>query len=168
MTQDWSMRLPLIDGQGNFGSMDPDPPASMRYTEARLAKVADSLLADIDKNTVDFVDNYDGSESEPQALPARFPNLLVNGAGGIAVGMATNIPPHNLGEVIDGCLATIDNPAITTDELMKIIPGPDFPTAPLILGQGGARNAYNTGRGSIIMRARHVIETGRNDAARSC
>ncbi|NKJ02182.1 DNA gyrase subunit A [Novosphingobium sp. SG707] len=163
MTQDWSMRLPLIDGQGNFGSMDPDPPASMRYTEARLAKVADSLLADIDKNTVDFVDNYDGSESEPQALPARFPNLLVNGAGGIAVGMATNIPPHNLGEVIDGALATIDNPAITTDELMKIIPGPDFPTAPLILGQGGARNAYNTGRGSIIMRCRHEIETGRND-----
>jgi DNA gyrase subunit A len=163
MTQDWSMRLPLIDGQGNFGSMDPDPPASMRYTEARLAKVADSLLADIDKNTVDFADNYDGSESEPQALPARFPNLLVNGAGGIAVGMATNIPPHNLGEVIDGCLATMENPAITTDELMQIIPGPDFPTAPLILGQGGARNAYNTGRGSILMRARHEIETGRGD-----
>ena len=163
MTQDWSMRLPLIDGQGNFGSMDPDPPASMRYTEARLAKVADSLLADIDKNTVDFTPNYDGSEHEPQALPARFPNLLVNGAGGIAVGMATNIPPHNLGEVIDATFAVMDNPAISNDELMQIVPGPDFPTAPLILGQGGARNAYNTGRGSIIMRARHVIEESRGD-----
>lgn len=163
MTQDWSMRLPLIDGQGNFGSMDPDPPASMRYTEARLAKVAEALLADIDKNTVDFVDNYDGSEHEPQALPARYPNLLVNGAGGIAVGMATNIPPHNLGEVIDACFATMDNPDITIEELMQIVPAPDFPTAPLILGQGGARNAYTTGRGSIIMRARHIIEEGRGD-----
>ncbi|WP_068080003.1 DNA gyrase subunit A [Novosphingobium rosa] len=163
MTQDWSMRLPLIDGQGNFGSMDPDPPASMRYTEARLARVANSLLDDLDKDTVDFVDNYDGSRQEPSVVPARFPNLLVNGAGGIAVGMATNIPPHNLGEVIDACFATMDNPAITTDELIQIVPGPDFPTAPLILGMGGARNAYNTGRGSIIMRCRHVIETGRND-----
>jgi len=163
MTQDWSMRLPLMDGQGNFGSMDPDPPASMRYTEARLAKVADSLLADIDKNTVDFTPNYDGSEHEPQALPARFPNLLVNGAGGIAVGMATNIPPHNLGEVIDATFAVMDNPAISNDELMQIVPGPDFPTAPLILGQGGARNAYNTGRGSVIMRSRHVIEESRGD-----
>ena len=163
MTQDWSMRLPLIDGQGNFGSMDPDPPASMRYTEARLARVANSLLDDLDKDTVNFVDNYDGSRREPSVLPARFPNLLVNGAGGIAVGMATNIPPHNLGEVIDACFATMDNPAITTDELMEIIPGPDFPTAPLILGQGGARNAYNTGRGSVMMRARHVIETSRGD-----
>ncbi|MFY7837585.1 MAG: DNA gyrase subunit A [Novosphingobium sp.] len=163
MTQDWSMRLPLIDGQGNFGSMDPDPPASMRYTEARLAKVADSLLADIDKDTVDFTPNYDGSEHEPQVLPARFPNLLVNGAGGIAVGMATNIPPHNLGEVIDGCLAYMDNPLITIDELIQIIPGPDFPTAPLILGTAGARKAYHEGRGSIIMRARHQIEEGRGD-----
>ncbi|OYW49547.1 MAG: DNA gyrase subunit A [Novosphingobium sp. 28-62-57] len=163
MTQDWSMRLPLIDGQGNFGSMDPDPPASMRYTEARLAKVADSLLADIDKDTVDFTPNYDGSEHEPAVLPARFPNLLVNGAGGIAVGMATNIPPHNLGEVIDGCLAYMDNPLITVDELIQIIPGPDFPTAPLILGTAGARKAYHEGRGSIIMRARHEIEESRGD-----
>ena len=163
MTQPWSMRLPLIDGQGNFGSMDPDPPAAMRYTEARLDKVSNELLADIEKATVDFADNYDGSESEPTVLPARFPNLLVNGAGGIAVGMATNIPPHNLGEVIDGCLAMIDNPGVTIEELIQIIPGPDFPTAPLILGQGGARNAYLTGRGSIIMRCRHEIEEGRGD-----
>ncbi|MET0250680.1 MAG: DNA gyrase subunit A [Novosphingobium sp.] len=163
MTQDWSMRLPLIDGQGNFGSMDPDPPASMRYTEARLAKVANSLLDDLDKETVDFADNYDGSRREPQVLPARFPNLLVNGAGGIAVGMATNIPPHNLGEVIDACLATIDNPMIGLDELMRIVPGPDFPTAPLILGSAGARAAYAEGRGSILMRCRHEIESGRGD-----
>jgi DNA gyrase subunit A len=143
--------------------MDPDPPASMRYTEARLARVADTLLDDLDKDTVDFVDNYDGSRREPQVLPARFPNLLVNGAGGIAVGMATNIPPHNLGEVIDGCLAFIENPAITTEELIAFIPGPDFPTAPLILGSSGARAAYTTGRGSILMRARHAIEEGRGD-----
>ncbi|AKM07050.1 DNA gyrase subunit A [Pelagerythrobacter marensis] len=163
MTQSWSMRVPLIDGQGNFGSMDPDPPASMRYTEARLAKVANSLLDDLDKDTVDFAENYDGSRSEPTVLPARFPNLLVNGAGGIAVGMATNIPPHNLGEVIDGCLAYIDDPRITTEELIEIIPGPDFPTAPLILGQSGAKAAYTTGRGSILMRCRHEIETTRGD-----
>jgi DNA gyrase subunit A len=163
MTQDWSMRLPLIDGQGNFGSMDPDPPASMRYTEARLARVTNSLLDDLDKDTVDFADNYDGSRQEPTVLPARFPNLLVNGAGGIAVGMATNIPPHNLGEVIDGCLAMMENPAISTEQLFEIIPAPDFPTAPLILGTGGARNAYVTGRGSIIQRCRHVIEEGRGD-----
>ncbi|MFC0589190.1 DNA gyrase subunit A [Novosphingobium aquiterrae] len=163
MTQDWSMRLPLIDGQGNFGSMDPDPPASMRYTEARLARVANSLLDDLDKDTVDFTENYDGSRQEPTVLPARFPNLLVNGAGGIAVGMATNIPPHNLGEVIDGCLAFMDRPEITSEELFEIIPGPDFPTAPLILGLSGARKAYTEGRGSIIMRCRHEIEEGRND-----
>jgi len=163
MTQDWSMRVPLIDGQGNFGSMDPDPPAAMRYTEARLAKVATALLEDLDKDTVDFTPNYDASESEPQVLPARFPNLLVNGAGGIAVGMATNIPPHNLGEVLRACLAYIENPAISTDELIQIVPGPDFPTAPLILGQSGARNAYHTGRGSILMRARHEVEEGRGD-----
>ncbi|MFN4114528.1 MAG: DNA gyrase subunit A [Sphingomonadaceae bacterium] len=161
MTQDWSMRVPLIDGQGNFGSMDPDPPASMRYTEARLARVANSLLEDLDKDTVDFADNYDGSRQEPTVLPARFPNLLVNGAGGIAVGMATNIPPHNLGEVIDGCFAFMDNPAITSEELFQIIPGPDFPTAPLILGTHGARQAYTTGRGSILMRARHTVEQTR-------
>ncbi len=163
MTQDWSMRLPLVDGQGNFGSMDPDPPASMRYTEARLARVANSLLEDLAKDTVAFVDNYDGSRKEPSVLPARFPNLLVNGAGGIAVGMATNIPPHNLGEVIDACLATIENPAISNDELIAIVPGPDFPTAPLILGTSGARKAYTEGRGSIIMRCRHEIEEGRGD-----
>jgi DNA gyrase subunit A len=163
LAQDWAMRVTLIDGQGNFGSMDPDPPASMRYTEARLAKVAMTMLEDIDKDTVDFTPNYDGSRSEPQVLPARFPNLLVNGAGGIAVGMATNIPPHNLGEVIAACKAYIDNPAITVDELIEIVPGPDFPTAPLILGQAGARSAYHTGRGSIIMRARHVVEEGRGD-----
>ena len=163
MTQDWAMSVPLIDGQGNFGSMDPDSPAAMRYTEARLAKVANFLLEDIDKDTVDFQPNYDGSEEEPVVLPARFPNILVNGAGGIAVGMATNIPPHNLGEVVDACIATIDNPAITTDELIDIVPAPDFPTGPLILGQGGARAAYHTGRGSIMMRSRHKIETGRGD-----
>ncbi|MDX3900490.1 MAG: DNA gyrase subunit A [Sphingobium sp.] len=163
MTQDWSMRVPLIDGQGNFGSMDPDPPAAMRYTEARLAKVANALLEDLDKDTVDFTPNYDASESEPQVLPARFPNLLVNGAGGIAVGMATNIPPHNLGEVLRACLAYIDNPGITIDELIAIVPGPDFPTAPLILGQSGARSAYHSGRGSIMMRSRYEIEEGRGD-----
>ncbi|WP_425500198.1 DNA gyrase subunit A [Parasphingorhabdus halotolerans] len=163
MTQDWSMRVPLIDGQGNFGSMDPDMPASMRYTEARLNKVANYLLNDLDKDTVDFVPNYDGSREEPHVLPARFPNLLVNGAGGIAVGMATNIPPHNLGEVINACLAYIEQPGITIDELIEIIPGPDFPTAPLILGQSGAKSAYKEGRGSIMMRARHVIEEGRGD-----
>jgi DNA gyrase subunit A len=163
MTQSWLMRVPLIDGQGNFGSMDPDPPASMRYTEARLAKVAMTLLDDLDKDTVDFTPNYDASRSEPQVLPARFPNLLVNGAGGIAVGMATNIPPHNLGEVIAACKAYMDDPAITVEQLIEIVPAPDFPTAPLILGQAGARSAYQTGRGSIIMRARHVIEEGRGD-----
>jgi DNA gyrase subunit A len=163
MTQDWSMRVPLIDGQGNFGSMDPDPPAAMRYTEARLARVANALLDDIDKDTVDFTPNYDASESEPQVLPARFPNILVNGAGGIAVGMATNIPPHNLGEVLDACKAYMDNPAITIEELIEIVPGPDFPTGPLILGQAGIRSAYHTGRGSIMMRSRHKVETGRGD-----
>ena len=163
MTQDWSMRVPLIDGQGNFGSMDPDPPASMRYTEARLAKVAMTLLDDLDKDTVDFTPNYDASREEPQVLPARFPNLLVNGAGGIAVGMATNIPPHNLGEVIAACKAYMDDPAITVEGLMEHIPGPDFPTGPLILGQAGARSAYQSGRGSIIMRSRHIIEEGRGE-----
>ncbi|MEL1250227.1 DNA gyrase subunit A [Aurantiacibacter gilvus] len=163
MVQPWSMRLPLIDGQGNFGSMDPDPPAAMRYTESRLAKAADPLLSDLDKDTVDFVDNYDGSEKEPSVLPARFPNLLVNGAGGIAVGMATNIPPHNLGEVIDGCFAYMDDPGITSEQLHEIIPGPDFPTGPLILGKAGARSAYTTGRGSVLMRSRHEIETGKGD-----
>jgi len=161
MTQDWSMRLPLIDGQGNFGSMDPDPPAAMRYTEARLAKAASALLDDIDLDTVDFQPNYDASEREPQVLPARFPNLLVNGAGGIAVGMATNIPPHNLGEVLAACRAYMDDGGISVERLNEIVPGPDFPTGGLILGLAGARSAYHTGRGSIIMRSRHEIEEGR-------
>ena len=163
MTQDWSMRLPLIDGQGNFGSMDPDPPASMRYTEARLKKVANALLDDLDKDTVNFQPNYDGSREEPQVLPARFPNILVNGAGGIAVGMETNIPPHNLGEVIAACLAYIDNPLISIDELIEIVPAPDFPTGPLILGTGGAKSAYRDGKGSIMQRARHIIEEGKGE-----
>ncbi len=163
MTQDWSMRVPLIDGQGNFGSMDPDPPAAMRYTEARLAKVANFLLGDIEKDTVDFIPNYDASEREPQVLPVRFPNLLVNGAGGIAVGMATNIPPHNLGEVIAACHAFIADPTITSEGLMEHIKGPDFPTAPIILGTAGIRSAYTTGRGSILMRSRAHVEEGRGD-----
>ncbi|MFL6823692.1 MAG: DNA gyrase subunit A, partial [Xanthobacteraceae bacterium] len=163
MTQDWSMRVPLIDGQGNFGSMDPDPPAAMRYTEARLARVANALLDDIDKDTVDFQPNYDASEREPQVLPARFPNILVNGAGGIAVGMATNIPPHNLGEVIDACIALIENPGLSIDELIGIIPGPDFPTGGVILGHAGIRAAYTHGRGSIVMRGKVEIETLRGE-----
>ncbi|MDP3568952.1 DNA gyrase subunit A [Sediminibacterium sp.] len=163
MAQPFSMRLPLIDGQGNFGSVDNDPPAAMRYTESRLAKPALALLEDLDEGTVDFQANYDGKEHEPTVLPARFPNLLVNGAGGIAVGMATNIPPHNLGEVIDACIAMIDRPDITIAELMDIVPGPDFPTAASILGRGGIRNAFTTGRGSIIMRAKSEIETLRKD-----
>ena len=163
MAQDFSMRLPLIDGQGNYGSVDGDPPAAMRYTECRLAKPAMALLEDIDKDTVDFQANYDGNEHEPVVLPARFPNLLVNGAGGIAVGMATNIPPHNLGEVIDACVALIDNPALGIDELIGIIPGPDFPTGGVILGRQGIRSAYHTGRGSIVMRGKVEIETLRGD-----
>ena len=158
MAQPFSMRVPLIDGQGNFGSMDGDSAAAMRYTEARLAKVAHSLIDDIDKDTVDFMPNYDESLQEPMVLPAKYPNLLVNGANGIAVGMATNIPPHNLGEVIDGCCAYIDNPDITVDELIGIIPGPDFPTGGLILGYSGAKSAYLNGRGSVVMRAKCTIE----------
>jgi DNA gyrase subunit A len=163
MAQDFSMRLPLIDGQGNFGSVDGDPPAAMRYTECRLARPAMELLEDIDKDTVDFQPNYDGNENEPVVLPARFPNLLVNGAGGIAVGMATNIPPHNLGEVIDACVALIDNPGLSIDELIDIIPGPDFPTGGIILGRAGIRAAYETGRGSIVMRGKVEIETLRGE-----
>ena len=163
MAQDFAMRLMLVDGQGNFGSVDGDPPAAMRYTESRLAKPAMSLLEDIDKNTVDFNPNYDESKDEPAVLPARFPNLLVNGAGGIAVGMATNIPPHNLGEVIDGCIALIDNPALTIEGLNDIIPGPDFPTGGAILGRSGTRSAYMTGRGSVIMRAKSHIEELRKE-----
>jgi DNA gyrase subunit A len=163
MAQDFSMRAPLIDGQGNFGSVDGDPPAASRYTEARLDRVALALLDDLDKDTVDFKPNYDEKELEPVVLPARFPNLLVNGAGGIAVGMATNIPPHNLGETIDGLLAMMDRPDITLDELMELIPGPDFPTAASILGRAGIRAAYATGRGSIVMRAKVEIEELRKD-----
>jgi DNA gyrase subunit A len=161
MAQVFSLRLPLISGQGNFGSMDADPPAAMRYTEARLARVAETLLADIDKDTVDFQPNYDETDQEPTVLPAAFPNLLANGAGGIAVGMATNIPPHNLGELIDGCCGLIDNPALTTQQLMEHIPGPDFPTGATILGRNGIRAAYELGRGSLVMRARTRIEEGR-------
>ena len=163
MAQDFSMRLPLIDGQGNFGSVDGDPPAAMRYTECRLARPAMELLDDIDKATVDFQPNYDGNEKEPVVLPARFPNLLVNGAGGIAVGMATNIPPHNLGEVIDACIGLIENPGLSIEELIGIIPGPDFPTGGVILGHAGIRAAYTHGRGSIVMRGKVEIETLRGE-----
>jgi len=163
MAQDFSLRLPLIDGQGNFGSVDGDPPAADRYTECRLAKVAHEILEDLDKDTVDFKPNYDGSEQEPSVLPARFPNILVNGAGGIAVGMATNIPPHNLGEVIDCCLAYIEDPSIGMDALTEILPGPDFPTGAMIIGKQAARGALARGRGSILMRARCHIEEIRKD-----
>lgn len=163
MAQPFSMRELLVDGQGNFGSVDGDPPAAMRYTESRLTKIALKLLDDIDNETVDFQDNYDGSTKEPVVLPARFPNLLVNGAGGIAVGMATNIPPHNLGEVIDACLALVDNPSLTIDELNTIIPGPDFPTGGIILGRQGIRSAYHLGRGSIVMRGKVTFETIRKE-----
>ncbi len=163
MAQDFAMRDPLIDGQGNFGSVDGDKPAAMRYTECRLEKISGSLLEDIDKETVDFQANYDGREREPMVLPARFPNLLVNGAGGIAVGMATNIPPHNLGEVIDACLALIDDPTISLDDVLQIMPGPDFPTGGLILGRSGIRSAYETGRGSVVMRGKTSIEDFKND-----
>lgn len=163
MAQDFSMRLPLIDGQGNFGSIDGDMPAAMRYTEVRMERVTTMILEDIDRDTVDFKDNYDNTESEPSILPARFPNLLVNGSGGIAVGMATNIPSHNLVEVIDGAIAIMDNPEITTEELMEIVQGPDFPTAGIILGRHGIRSAYETGRGSVLMRGVVTTEEIRKD-----
>jgi DNA gyrase subunit A len=163
MAQDFSMRLQLIDGQGNFGSVDGDAPAAMRYTEVRLEKVTNSLVDDLDKDTVDFQPNYDNSEREPVVLPAKFPNLLVNGSGGIAVGMATNIPPHNLGEVIDGCMALMDNPALSIEDLIGIIPGPDFPTGGIILGRQGIRAAYHLGRGSIVMRGKVEFETLRGE-----
>ena len=165
MAQPWSLRLPLVDGQGNFGSMDGDAPAAMRYTEARLDKAAETILQDIDKETVDFRPNYDESLSEPSVLPSRIPNLLVNGAGGIAVGMATNIPPHNLGEVIDACVAMVDNPEITTEQITEIIPGPDFPTGAQIMGRNGIYKAYHTGNGSVVMRAKtHMEEIGKREA----
>ncbi len=163
MAQPFSMGLLLVDGQGNFGSVDGDAPAAMRYTESRLSKPAMSLLADIDKDTVDFQPNYDGKEDEPSVLPSRIPNLLVNGAGGIAVGMATNIPPHNLGEVIDACLAMLDNPNVTLEELLDIVPGPDYPTGGEILGRSGARQALMTGRGSVVTRGKASVETIRKD-----
>ncbi|TDQ66247.1 DNA gyrase subunit A [Maritalea mobilis] len=163
MAQEFSMRLPLIDGQGNFGSIDGDMPAAMRYTEVRMERVSTAILEDIDKDTVDFRDNYDNTESEPTILPARFPNLLVNGSGGIAVGMATNIPSHNLSEVINAAIALMDNSEITTEELMEIMPGPDFPTAGIILGRSGIRSAYETGRGSVLMRGKVGVEEIRKD-----
>ncbi|MFM2444781.1 MAG: gyrase subunit, partial [Pseudomonadota bacterium] len=163
MAQPFSMRVPLVDGQGNFGSVDGDPAAAMRYTESRLAKSAMPLLQDIEQDTVNFRDNYDGKESEPTVLPARYPNLLINGAGGIAVGMATNIPPHNLGEVIDGVLAMMERPEISVEDLMQIIQGPDYPTGGTILGRSGIRQAYLTGRGSVVTRAKTRIEQVRKD-----
>ncbi len=162
MAQDFSMRLPLISGQGNFGSMDGDPAAAMRYTEARMSAVSETLLADIDKDTVEFQPNYDERESEPTVLPAAYPNLLANGAGGIAVGMATNIPPHNLGELIDACCALIDNPELTIQQVMEYVPGPDFPTGGIILGRNGIRAGYELGRGSLIMRAKTRVEENRS------
>src|SRR5512140_334869 len=164
MAQDFSMSEPLVDGQGNFGSVDGDNAAAMRYTEIRMSKIAHELLADLDKETVDFGPNYDGSEDEPLILPAKFPNLLVNGSSGIAVGMATNIPPHNLGEVVDACLAMLKNPDITIDELIRIVPAPDFPTAGIIYGVGDLQEGYRTGRGRVIMRARtHVEDIGKGE-----
>ncbi|HWU56906.1 MAG TPA: DNA gyrase subunit A [Rhizomicrobium sp.] len=163
MAQDFSMRAPLVDGQGNFGSVDGDPPAAMRYTEVRRAKIAHALTEDIDKDTVEFRDNYDGTEKEPSVLPSRFPNLLVNGSAGIAVGMATNIPPHNLGEVIEACLAYIEDPSINLERLTEIVPGPDFPTGALLIGKQNARAALARGRGSILMRARCAVEEIRKD-----
>ena len=158
MAQDFSLRLPLIDGQGNFGSIDGDSPAQMRYTEVRLAKSADFILKDIDKDTIDFQDNYDGSEREPKVLPSRFPNLLVNGASGIAVGMATSIPTHNLGEVIDGCCALIDNAEISDQELIEFVPAPDFPTGGEIINGDSVKSALLKGRGSVVIRGKTAVE----------
>ena len=162
MAQDFSLRYPLIEGQGNFGSIYGDPPAAYRYTEARLSKIAMEMLENIDEDTVDFVPNFDGRLKEPVVLPAKIPNLIVNGSSGIAVGLATNVPPHNLGEVVDALVALIDNPAITVDELMKFIPGPDFPTGAIIVGREGIRDAYLTGRGRIVVRARVHFEEEKN------
>ena len=167
MAQDFSLRYPLVDGQGNFGSIDGDSPAAMRYTEIRLQKIAHEMLTDLDKETVDFGPNYDGSETQPLVMPTRFPNLLVNGSSGIAVGMATNIPPHNLTEVVTGCISLIDNPDATVEDLMEFIPGPDFPTAAFINGNKGILEAYKTGRGKIYMRARTHIETNESNGKQS-
>ncbi|MFI5008168.1 MAG: DNA gyrase subunit A, partial [Solirubrobacterales bacterium] len=158
MAQEFSLRYPLVDGQGNFGSIDGDPPAAIRYTEVRLAKIAQEMLADIDRDTVDFVPNYDENQQEPVVLPARLPNLLVNGSSGIAVGMATNIPPHNLGEIVDGLVLVLENPALTVEELLRVVKGPDFPTRGYIYGTAGIRDAFTTGRGIITMRARAHTE----------
>ena len=163
MAQPFSMRVMLVDGQGNFGSVDGDPPAAMRYTEVRLARSSSYLLSDIDRDTVDFQSNYDESEREPKVLPASYPNLLINGAGGIAVGMATNIPPHNPGEIIDATLALLENPDLTLEQLMTIVPGPDFPTGGILLGRSGIRSGFETGRGSLIIRARTEFEEIRKD-----
>ncbi|MDP1731110.1 MAG: DNA gyrase subunit A, partial [Devosia sp.] len=163
MAQEFSLRVTLIDGQGNFGSVDGDMPAAMRYTEVRMEKVTGALLEDLDKDTVNFKDNYDSSEREPTVLPARFPNLLVNGGSGIAVGMATNVPTHNLGEVIDATLLLMDRPEATVDDILEVLPGPDFPTASIILGRSGIRSAYETGRGSIPVRGRVVVEEVRKE-----
>src|SRR5687767_6406806 len=158
MVQEFSLRYPLVDGQGNFGSIDGDPAAAMRYTESRLAKIAPEMLADLEKDTVDFIPNYDENEREPVVLPTRIPNLLVNGSSGIAVGMATNIPPHNLSEVVDGLAMLVDDPETPIEALMKVIPGPDFPTAGYIYGRGGIQEAYTTGRGIITLRAKAHVE----------
>src|SRR5438046_5016450 len=167
VAQDFSLRYPLVDPQGNFGSIDGDPAGAMRYTEARLSSLAMEMLRDIDKETVEFIPNFDGYEQEPVVLPARFPNLLVNGSQGIAVGMATNIPPHNIGEVIDAVVAMIENPEVGVRELMRKVKGPDFPTAGIIMGRQGIRDAYETGRGSIRMRARVTIEETRQGRRRT-
>src|SRR6202795_730516 len=167
MAQPFSLRYLLIDGQGNFGSVDGDPPAAYRYTECKLTRLAERMLADIDKDTVDFVPNFDGSHTEPDILPAQFPNLLVNGSDGIAVGMATNIPPHNLGEVCDALLALINKPTITHEEILDIIPGPDFPTGGQLLGRQAIRQAYLTGRGTLTMRALAAIETDKRSSRAS-
>jgi DNA gyrase subunit A len=166
MAQPWNLRYLLVDGQGNFGSVDGDPAAAYRYTECRMTRLAEELLVDIDKETVSFSPNFDGTTEEPDVLPCAFPNLLVNGADGIAVGMATKIPPHNLREVIDACVALIDRPEIELDEMMEIIPGPDFPTAGTIYGRRGVREAYETGRGRIVVRGNACSKTS-TGAARS-
>jgi DNA gyrase subunit A len=158
MAQPFSLRYPLVDGQGNFGSVDDDPPAAMRYTEARLARLAEEMLRELDSDTVDFGPNYDESKREPLALPARFPNLLVNGSAGIAVGMATNMPPHHLGEAIDAIVALIEKPDANVEDLMRYVKGPDFPTGAMIVGRSGIRDAYRTGRGRVVMRARAHVE----------
>ena len=163
MVQEFSLRYPLVDGQGNFGSVDGDSPAAMRYTEARLARIADEMLRDLDKNTVDFANNFDESLQEPTVMPSYLPNLLINGASGIAVGMATNIPPHNISEVIDGCVALIENPKATAADLMKHVKAPDFPTGGIIYGYEGVKDALLTGRGRVVIRAKANVETLKND-----